>query len=115
MKRRDLLKKAGVTAGASVVLAGCTGSESPLEIITHRMSRGTYGNVAVVGTARNRSDSVIRYAQIEARFFDSGGTRLGSGMANINSLGPGRRWDFEAMYIGMDDDRVSSYEFDVTA
>lgn len=44
----------------------------------------------------------------------NGSTRIGSGMANINNLGAGRRWEFDAMYMGMDGDRVTDYELYVS-
>lgn len=124
MQRRKLLTVIGSTAAATT-LAGCTGeepdtsgdsggtTEGPLVIRSHRLVESEYGNVSVVGRAENVSDRVLAYAQIEASFLD-GNTRVGSGLANISDLQPGRVWEFEAMYLGMDGDRITNYELTVT-
>lgn len=124
MNRRNFIATTGsILATASV--AGCSDSgtdasggnggsnNGPLVVHSHSLETLQYGNVAVVGRAENVSDSTIGYAQIEVSFYD-GNTRLGSGLANINNLRPGSVWEFEAMYMGMDGDRITRYEASVS-
>lgn len=84
-----------------------------LVIESHRGFTSRYGNVGVRGTAVNEGDGEISYTQIEAKFYNARDTRIGSGMDNINGLGPGRTWEFECLYMGMDGDRVDSYKLEV--
>jgi len=118
MDRRNILKKSAVAIGATIGVAGCSGSEDnnnsdtndgPLVIQQHGGQTGEYGNVSVVGLAENVSDRVISYAQIQVYFYNDGDARLGSGLANISNLSPGASWEFKAMYLGTDADRVGGY------
>lgn len=110
MNRRNFMKAAAVT-GIIPALAGCSASaEGDLEILSHRMAKGQYGNLYVVGQARNNGDSSMSYASVEVVFLDGGGNQLESGMDNINNLAAGRTWNFEAIYPGMNSQRVYNYE-----
>ncbi|QLD89193.1 hypothetical protein HWV07_09170 [Natronomonas salina] len=114
MNRRKFIKQAtaATSMGTVMGLSGCTGSaaEEALEIRSHRMARGQYGNLYVVGQAVNTGDKPMSYASVEVVFLDSSGSQLESGMDNINNLAAGRSWNFEAIYPGMDGNRVYNYE-----
>lgn len=122
MQRRDFARKVGaaLTVGVTGAVAGCGGSsepsteQGPLVVQSHRGNMGEYGNVSVVGVAENVSNDTIAYGQIEAYFYDLSGARLGSGLDNINSLGAGRQWNFEAMYLGMDTEQVEEYKLETS-
>lgn len=103
-------------------VAGCTQStddseeeEDRVEIVEQRSGVTEYGNPTVRGLAENTADRELSYVEIQARFFDANGTRVGSGMDNIRNLGPGNSWEFEALCIDCPDpDRLDSYELEVT-
>jgi len=114
MQRRSFIKKTVATLGVTAGVAGCSGGASnAIEILRHNGQVSQYGTVSVVGTAQNTSDSTVGYAQIEAKFLGPGGARLGTGLANISDLAPGRRWNFECVGIGVGGERVTDYEVSV--
>ncbi len=55
-----------------------------------------YGIGKIVGTLKNTTNREYAYIQIEFNLYDSGGNQVGSTLANINNLEPGRTWKFEA-------------------
>ena len=114
MNRRNFIKTAVASSGIMTV-AGCSSAEDALEIQSHRMAQGQFGNIYVVGRAKNTGDKTMDYASVEAVFLDGRGSQLESGMDNINNLAAGRTWEFEAIYPGMDGQRVHSYEIEVGA
>ncbi len=55
-----------------------------------------YGVGKIIGTLKNTTSREYGYIQIEFNLYDSGGNQVGSTLANINNLEPGRTWKFEA-------------------
>ncbi|MGB4107839.1 MAG: FxLYD domain-containing protein [Alphaproteobacteria bacterium] len=55
-----------------------------------------YGVGKIVGTLKNTTGREYGYIQIEFNLYDAGGNQVGSTLANINNLEPGRTWKFEA-------------------
>lgn len=121
MKRRAILS---VAAGGLAGIAGCSGGSggggtpaSPTATATPRPGipgakgvlklvssdyrsegEGEYARMFVYGTCENISDSALSYAQIEVQFLTSDNTILNNGLANVNNLSPGQRWEWEVMY-----------------
>lgn len=130
MRRREILSKTGVALAAATTLAGCSTDETEREsgdsndgsggsdesdqkaftILSHESFQTEYGNVGVEGVGKNNSDETLSYVQIEVYFYDSSDTRLGSGLANINELKAGKKWQWEALYMGSDSEKVDNYE-----
>lgn len=75
-------------------------SSEPLQIVSHKMVSGGYGTYYVRGQAKNTGDKNLGYASVDVKFYDANGNLLDSGLDNINNLGPGETWNFEAMYLG---------------
>jgi hypothetical protein len=93
--------------------SGAPPATEKLQILSHSMSRGEYGNLVVKGTAKNVASSTLSYAEVRVKFYDAAGTLLNTSLANINDLGPGETWSFQVMYFGTDEDKVTSYKIGV--
>lgn len=78
-----------------------------LSLENHRLVRGEYGVKFVAGTISNSGSKNYEYAQVEINLYDRSGNLIGSTLANVNNLGPGQRWKFEAPVI---QDDISKYE-----
>jgi len=107
-----------VTGCDSVVDSGLpnqatTLSTSNLKIVSWSGSEGDIsGQVTIEGTVKNTSGTTLSYAQIEARLYDTNGTRIGSGMDNVSNLRAGKSWQYE-MFILVDPWEVESIELEV--
>lgn len=127
MQRRQFITVMG--AGAAV-LAGCSeqterqsgdggsgaggnggddGQQQKVMIEKHEFYSEQY-SAGVRGIIENLTDETLSYVQINVYFFDSSDTRIGEGLDNVNDLSAGRRWEFDAMYLGQDPERIDSYE-----
>jgi hypothetical protein len=92
---------------------GSTVTTEKLQILSHSMTTNEYGNIVVKGTAKNISSSNFSYAEIKVKFYDASGALLDTWLDNINDLGPGETWSFEVMYLGLDTEKVKSYQIGV--
>ena len=63
-------------------------------------------NQVITGRIRNNTGRRYSYVQVTFDVFDSQGSRVGNAMANINNLGPGEVWKFEAMNFGTEGARA---------
>jgi len=91
-------------------------SGSNLKILEHHLTRegsSSFPMVTVVGTAQNIGSSRISYGSVEVKFYDSSGALLSNGLDNFNNLDPGEKWNFKAMYMGTDGEKVASYKIGV--
>lgn len=68
-------------------------------------------SLSAVGNAKNVTDSIMDFIQIEAQFLDETDAVLESSLANTSNLSPGQTWRFEIPYPGMDTDAVDSFTF----
>ena len=72
--------------------------------------------VTIEGTAKNTSSRNYSYVQIEFVVYDVNGNNLGTALANINNLGSGDTWSFEAMLLSFPSTRPGSYKLvEITA
>ncbi len=55
-----------------------------------------YGVGKIIGTLKNKTNREYGYVQIEFNLYDDAGNQVGSTLANVNNLEPGRSWRFEA-------------------
>lgn len=83
------------------IFAGCDvepnkGVSQDLSVSGTRFKEGEYGSRSVVGSVKNSGKKTYGYAQVQINLYDGSGTQVGSTMANINNLEPGKSWDFEA-------------------
>jgi len=108
---------------ATVLIAGCTTETEDqesieatfvdkIEILNHKMEYGEFGNLMVVGTAKNNADERLSYVEIRVRFYDENNTLLDSSLDNINDLNAGQTWEFEVHYNPMDVGEVDHYDID---
>ena len=62
------------------------------------------------GTAKNTSNHSYSYASVEFSVYDSAGNNLGTALANVNNLGAGDTWRFEAVLFEFPSSRPASYK-----
>lgn len=53
-------------------------------------------SATITGVAQNTSGQNLSYASVEFSVYDTSGNNLGTALANINNLGKGDTWRFEA-------------------
>ena len=88
-------------------------SNGKLEILSHKLDYGDYGNLIISGTAKNVAGRELSYASIDVKFYDSDGAVIGTSLDNINNLGNDEIWKFEVYYLGMDTYNVDDYSIEV--
>ncbi|PSP73382.1 hypothetical protein BRC86_09450 [Halobacteriales archaeon QS_3_64_16] len=73
-------------------------------------------SAGVRGEATNTSDDSISYTDIQAKFYDSDGTRLGEALDNASDLGDGETYAFDAIstLTGDKSDSVASYTISIS-
>lgn len=81
-------------------MRGCSISNEKLELSDIKMTT-SYNEylgytVKITGTAKNVSGRNLSYASVEFSVYDSAGNNLGTALDNINNLGKGDTWIFEA-------------------
>lgn len=81
-----------------------------LEILNSEFEWGQFGNLYVVGTAKNVGDKTLSYAQIDVKFYDNDGALLQTMLDNIRDLGPGETWKFKVIYPDIDTQDVASFK-----
>lgn len=62
----------------------------------------------ISGVVRNNTDKKYSYLQITFDLFDKDDNKVGTALANVNNIGPGEKWKFEAMAL----EDFSSYRLD---
>lgn len=89
---------AGATSTADHAIPAPADSHSPsIAISGLAWKRGEYGTLSVVGIAKNTGTTAYGYVHVEINLYDSSGAVVGSTLANVNNLGPGQSWKFEAV------------------
>ena len=83
------------------MLSGCKAQNksTTLEVTHSEWKTGEAGMRFITGTAVNNSAKSYAYAQVEFNLFDKSGKPVGSAMANIDKLEPGKSGNFEAVVI----------------
>lgn len=67
-------------------------------------------SATITGVAKNTSGQNLSYASVEFSVYDANGNNLGSALANINNLGNGDSWRFEAMLMSFPSSRPTKYK-----
>lgn len=62
------------------------------------------------GVAKNNTGKNLSYASIEFSVYDSAGNNLGTALANINNLGDGDTWLFEATLFSFPSTKPATYK-----
>lgn len=123
MNRRKFIAMTGTSIGLAS-MAGCVdgGEEGTanggngdsggdaITIHDHSLESSALG-AKVVGEAENTSGEEQSYVEIQARFFDSEGTRLGEGIDNASDVADGTRFNFEVI-SSVEASQVSDYELE---
>ena len=72
-------------------------------------------SATITGVAENTSGKNLSYASVEFSIYDASGNNLGTALANINNLGEGDTWRFEATLFSFPSTRPTSFKLvDVT-
>lgn len=82
--------------GASTATAKKEAPAKGLFVEEFSLQMDAYGLGKIVGTLRNTTNREYGYVQIEFNLYDGAGNQVGSTLANVNNLEPGRSWRFEA-------------------
>lgn len=92
-----------------------TGSSTSqkVKILNYEDEVGEFGNMQVVGTAKNVADQRLNYVEIKVKFYNKDKVLLESFMDNTNDLSPGEKWRFKVMYPGMNAEEVEYYKVGV--
>ena len=89
-----------------------TESKKPdLELLSAESKNGDYGTRYMVGKVKNNSNKEYSYVQVEINLY-KGTTIVGSTLANVNNLGAGETWEFQA--VNLEDDADSFKVKDIT-
>lgn len=73
-------------------------------------------SAVIKGTAKNTSSRNYSYASVEFSVYDASGNNLGTALANINNLGSGDTWHFEANLFDFPSSRPTTYKLvEITA
>lgn len=67
-------------------------------------------SATITGVAVNTSGKNLSYASVEFSVYDASGNNLGTALANINNLGEGDTWRFEATLFSFPSTRPASYK-----
>jgi len=84
-----------------------------IEILDHKIEYSEYGNLMVVGTAKNVAGKKLSYAEIRVKFYDKSGALLETFMDNVNDLDAGQTWKFKILYPSMNVEEVDHYDIGV--
>ena len=88
-----------------ILVASLSNTESkPKLTVTDTHMSVTYNeylgySATITGVARNTSGKNLSYASVEFSVYDVSGNNLGTAFANINNLGKGDTWSFEATLL----------------
>lgn len=85
--------------------------EPAAEIIEHSAYEEEFES-GVRGVVQNNTEETIPYLEIEVRFYDENGSRIGDNFTNVEDLGPGRRWEWKVMFLG--DGSFAEYDLTLT-
>ncbi|ELZ09281.1 hypothetical protein C479_10685 [Halovivax asiaticus JCM 14624] len=126
MQRRTFLALAGASIPAT--LAGCTENESsdrqsgddsgsgdgdgPVQFVDHEWYNSGAYEAGVTGQLENVSGDTLSYVEVSVYFLDEEGTQFEEGLDNTSELADGRTWEFDAMFLGDEPDRVDDYEIE---
>jgi hypothetical protein len=72
------------------------GSSDDLTVIEAHFKHGQYGTRSIAGTVKNNGSKTYGYVQVSINLYDSSGSQVGSTLANVNNLEPGKSWAFDA-------------------
>lgn len=75
-----------------------------------KYTRGLGYHVTISGALKNVSKSQFSYVSITFTLYDDNGYNIGSAMANMNYLGAGETWRYEAISLGWFDNPPASYK-----
>ena len=92
-----------------------SGSDEPeqlVNLVEHEFYNEGQFDVGVEGVVENVSDQELSYVEVSVYFLDSEGTQIEEGLDNTSDLAAGRRWEFDATYLGDEADRIDSYEIE---
>ena len=64
-----------------------------------QLTREHYGTMKVTGKVRNNTEDTMGYVEIDFNCFDEQGNQVGTAMTNVQNLGAGATWKFEAIIL----------------
>lgn len=105
-----------------ILVVSLSGAESKSKLtITDTHMSVTYNeylgySATITGVAKNTSGKNLSYASVEFSVYDASGNNLGTALANINNLGKGDTWRFEATLLSFPSTRPASFKLvEITA
>lgn len=89
---------------------GGSDESQPVELLEHEWyMEGQYSS-GVRGRVENISGEELSYVTLTVFFLDSEDVQIGEGLDSTTDLAAGRVWEFDALYLDDDPQRVDSYE-----
>jgi hypothetical protein len=64
-----------------------------------QFTKSEFGGRHITGTVQNNGTKTCGYAQVSINLYGSDGRQVGSTIATINNLEPGKSWNFDAAVI----------------
>lgn len=93
---------------------GEQGDDTPaVTILEHELVESDLGDAHVEGKVKNTSGEEQSYIEIEAKFFNEAGERVGDGLDNADDVGAGRVVTFEIIST-VDYGEVAEYELETS-
>lgn len=86
--------------------------DGPIVVLEHEAYVTNTGSPAVQGVIENVGDTEYPLVTVQAIFFD-GDVQLGTGTDVVDNFGQGRRYEFDAVALGVDPERVETYQMSV--
>lgn len=88
-----------------------TTEQAKAKIVEHDSYEKEF-ELGVEGKVKNVTDSTLDYLEVEVKFYDKDGNRIGDNFTNVEDLGAGKTWEFSLMFL--EDGEFDSYELSAT-
>jgi len=100
--------------GGSSDSSGSGGQQDRVELQNHEWYNGGQFSAGVKGRLKNVSGEQLSYVEVQIYFLDADGVQISEGLDNTTELAADRIWEFDAMFMGEDPNRVENYEIETS-
>lgn len=115
MKKLKKILCVFMTLCCCAVIASALGCSSSLVIVGEPKMRVEYNSylgysAEISGVIKNNSFGLYDYVQVEFVVYDENGNNLGTALDNMNNLGAGETWRFNASLFSFPNARPASFK-----
>ena len=93
---------------------GSNEEEQLVELLNHEWYNDGQYSSGVTGQVENVSGETLDYVEVAVYFMDEDGVQFEESYANTSELAADRVWEFDAMFLGDDPQRVDEYEVETS-